>query len=33
MTELSYDHDLAAIIDHTLLKPDATAAEIGQLCQ
>jgi deoxyribose-phosphate aldolase len=33
MTELSYDHDLAVIIDHTLLKPDATAAEIGQLCQ
>lgn len=28
-----YDRDLAAMIDHTLLKPDATAAEIEKLCQ
>lgn len=27
------DHDLASIIDHTLLKPTAGAAEIAQLCQ
>jgi deoxyribose-phosphate aldolase len=28
-----YDHDLAALIDHTLLRPDATAAEIARLCR
>jgi deoxyribose-phosphate aldolase len=28
-----YDHDLASIIDHTLLRPGATAAELGRLCQ
>lgn len=27
------DRDLAALIDHTLLKPDATEAEILRLCQ
>jgi deoxyribose-phosphate aldolase len=26
------DRELAALIDHTLLKPGATAAEVGQLC-
>lgn len=33
MAELSFDRTLAAMIDHTLLRPDATAAEIGRLCQ
>ena len=27
------DRDLAAMIDHTLLKPEATAAEVEQLCK
>lgn len=27
-----HDHDLASYIDHTLLKPDATDAQIAQLC-
>lgn len=26
-------HELAAIIDHTLLKPEATAAQVEQLCR
>ena len=26
-------HELTAMIDHTLLKPDATAAQIAKLCQ
>lgn len=30
--EGSWDRELAALIDHTLLKPDATDAEIVQLC-
>jgi deoxyribose-phosphate aldolase len=33
MAEQSVDRKLASIIDHTLLRPDATAAEIGRLCQ
>ena len=33
MPEQIHDRDLAALIDHTLLKPGATAAEIGQLCR
>lgn len=28
-----WDRELAALIDHTLLKPDATAAQIERLCQ
>ena len=27
------DRQLAAMIDHTLLKPEATAAEVEKLCQ
>lgn len=27
-----FDSSIAALIDHTLLKPEATAAEIGKLC-
>jgi deoxyribose-phosphate aldolase len=33
MAVQDYDQQLASIIDHTLLKPDATAAEIAQLCR
>jgi deoxyribose-phosphate aldolase len=33
MAEQTFDRKLAAIIDHTLLRPDATAAEIDRLCQ
>jgi deoxyribose-phosphate aldolase len=33
MSETSAGSSLAAIIDHTLLKPAATAAEIDQLCR
>jgi len=33
MAELNYDRALASIIDHTLLKPAATGAEIDQLCR
>jgi deoxyribose-phosphate aldolase len=28
-----FNHDLAAMIDHTLLKPEATAEQISKLCQ
>lgn len=31
--EVPFDRDLAGMIDHTLLKPDATAAQINALCQ
>lgn len=30
---VGYNRELAAIIDHTLLKPEATATEIEKLCQ
>ena len=30
---LEEKHSLAAVIDHTLLKPEATASEIDRLCQ
>jgi deoxyribose-phosphate aldolase len=33
MPEQTFDRKLAAIIDHTLLRPDATAAEIDRLCR
>jgi len=33
MTAQPFDRDLASRIDHTLLKPDATAAEIAGLCR
>jgi len=33
MVQQDFDRDLAAIIDHTLLKPAASADEIGRLCQ
>jgi deoxyribose-phosphate aldolase len=32
MAEKAFDRALASIIDHTLLKPGATAAEIDRLC-
>ena len=33
MTEPTFDRALASLIDHTLLKPGATAAEIERLCR
>jgi len=33
MAAQDYDRDLASIIDHTLLRPDATGAEIDRLCR
>lgn len=32
MSEVVADVDLAGLIDHTLLRPDATAAEVDRLC-
>jgi deoxyribose-phosphate aldolase len=29
---VNYDHSIAALIDHTILKPDATRADIVRLC-
>ena len=30
---MAIDHSIAALIDHTLLKPEATAAEIRKVCE
>jgi deoxyribose-phosphate aldolase len=30
---MSFDHSIAALIDHTLLKPEATAADIRKVCE
>lgn len=30
---MAFDHSIAALIDHTLLKPEATAADIRKVCE
>jgi deoxyribose-phosphate aldolase len=30
---MSFDRSIAALIDHTLLKPEATAADIRKVCE
>ena len=30
---MATDHSIAALIDHTLLKPEATAADVRKVCE